>query len=120
MLGCAWEGDLGLRGDILKRCEAKAGPRSVLPFGQISKYDDQGCKGSPRGKAYEEKSWVHMVNHCPSLPSRSWSKGGSAGGTHLKASWGFQPAFGKVHSSTPATPHPQRRVGECVEVVTDK
>lgn len=53
------EGDRGLHGDILKRSEAQPGPHSVFPFGKVSKSETKDARGTLKGKAKEENSWMH-------------------------------------------------------------
>lgn len=110
------EGDLGLRGDILKRYETQPGPHSIFPFGKVSKYETKDARGTLKGKAKEENRWMCGEQLCkaatevPEQVRFDWTE--QQPGTH-SVLWGFLPVFSKV-PSTPITPTPSRVQGECV------
>lgn len=58
------EGDLGLGGDILKRYEAQPDSHSIFPFGKVSKYETKDARGTLKGKAKEENSWMRDKQLC--------------------------------------------------------
>lgn len=118
VVACTGE-DLGLRGDILKRYEAQAGPHSIFPFGKPSNYDNQGCKVSLEGKDIQAKQLaVHGEQLCKFaievLEQVRFGWREQEPGTYSKVSRGFLSAFGKVQSSTPNTPTPRGTQWECV------
>lgn len=87
----------------------KWGPNWTSFFGEISKYDNQGCKGSLEEKGIRRKhSWMCVVSRFPRLlgvevlGASKVRLGGKKAVTHPKESRGCLPAMGKVHSSTPA------------------
>lgn len=54
----------------------------------------KGARWALRGKTSKENSWMCTVSSCASLPSRSWSKWGSAGGNKSQGHiWRYRGAF---------------------------